>query len=505
LRLAFRLLVSFAGVAVVTFVGYRIVPVNATTEGFAYLLLVLVIASTWGFLEAALSSVPAALLFNFFFFPPVGTLAIEDPQNWVALFSFLSASLIASRLSAIAKRRALEAVERQQEMERLYTFSRAILLIGKADPFSSQLVVKLVEIFKLSGATLYNRRDDQFYDAGNSDLDGIRDRIRDAAFHGTSFEVPERRQLIVPVRLGSEIVASLALQGGAMSNSAVQGVVSLVAIGLERARAHELEEEAAVQNEHLRTAIIDAMAHEFKTPLTLIKGMTTALLANPHETAASRIEQLTIADEEADHLRELIDNASELARLDTTQIDVHPEPYDLRDIIGEVILTLRSEVEDRQLDIHCDEELPLVSFDPRLIKLAIKQLINNALKYAPPDKPVTVRVHAAPRSASNPSTQEKPPTAVDQGITSDKLDSNGMLLIEVTDYGPGIPPEEQMRVFERFYRSPSVKNQIPGSGLGLSIAHRIVHAHDGELKVMSRPGQTTFQLVLPIDITGDCE
>ena len=94
-----RVLVALSGVVLVTFVGYRVIPVNATTVGFAYLLLILIVASTSGFLEAALSSLLATLLFNFFFLPPVGTFTVADPQNWVALFSFLATSLIASRLS----------------------------------------------------------------------------------------------------------------------------------------------------------------------------------------------------------------------------------------------------------------------------------------------------------------------------------------------------------------------------------------------------------------------
>ena len=261
-----------------------------------------------------------------------------------------------------------------------------------------------------------------------------------------------------------------------MSDSALQGVVSLVATGLERARAQELAQqiEAARQSEQLRTTLIDAMAHEFKTPLTLIRGTTTALLANPNYPVASRIEQLTIADEEAEHLRELIDNAVELARLDITQIDVHPEPYDLAEIIREVVASMRSEIDERPLQIVCDEHLPRLSVDHRLMKLAIKQLLDNALKYSPPDTPVAIRAHV-----------------------------DGVLTIEVTDYGKGIPIEEQMRIFERFYRSPAAKHQIPGSGLGLSIAHRILRAHKGDLTVMSRPGETTFRMTLPTDETGD--
>src|SRR5262245_10163224 len=127
-----RVLMSVAGVVVVTFVAYRVIPVNATTAGFAYLLYVLVIASFWGFPEASIASVAATLTFNFFFFPPVGTLTIADPNNWVALFAFLAVSLIASRLSTAAKQRTMEAMSRQQDLERLYSLGRAILLINSS-------------------------------------------------------------------------------------------------------------------------------------------------------------------------------------------------------------------------------------------------------------------------------------------------------------------------------------------------------------------------------------
>ena len=107
------MLLSIGGVALVTFAAYRVIPSNPTTVGFAYLLVVLVIASTWGFVEACAASIAATLTLDFFFLPPVGTLTIADPRDWVALFSFLATSLIASRLSDYAKRQAMDATERQ--------------------------------------------------------------------------------------------------------------------------------------------------------------------------------------------------------------------------------------------------------------------------------------------------------------------------------------------------------------------------------------------------------
>ncbi len=469
---ALRLLLSLAGVTLVTLTGYTLVPVNATTIAFAYLLLILIVASLWGFFEAALASIAATLAFNYFFLPPILRFTIADPQNWVALFSFLTTALIASRLSAEAKRRALDAIARQQDLERLYTFSRAIQLIDNTEPFPKQLVRKVAEIFEMKAAVLYERRTEEFYRAGPSDFDGLEDQLHDAALQGTSFADAQRHRVITAVRLGSEPIAGLALQGDQMPDAVLQGIANLVAIGLERARAQDLASqiEAARHSEKLRTTLLDAMAHEFKTPLTSVMAATSALLANPEQSAESKTELLKIADEEAKHLKELIDDALEMGRLDTADIRIHKEPSNVGEIVREVVAAMRNEIDDRPVNVICDEHPPAIAIDRRLIKLAVKQLLANALKYSPAETPVTIRVHNG------------------TGVT-----------VAVTDQGKGISEQEQSRIFERLYRSPSVQDRIPGSGLGLSIAQNIVRAHHGDLIVTSRPGETTFQLTLPAD------
>jgi two-component system sensor histidine kinase KdpD len=472
-----RLLVSLAGVAIVTFTAYRAIPVNATTVGFAYLLLVLIIASTWGFVEAAVASLAATPCFNFFFLPPIGTFTIADPQNWVALFSFLTTSLIASRLSAIAKRRALDAIERRQDLERLYTFSRAILLIDDSEPFAKQLIQKLAGIFELKAAVLYERHTGEIYRAGPGEFEGLDDQLRDAALHSSSFSDVSRKRLITSIRLGSEPIASLAIEGALMPDSVLQGIANLIAIGLERARAQDFAHqiEAARQSEQLRTTLIDAMAHEFKTPLTSIKAATTSLLDSPDQPRESRTELLKVADEEADRLRDLIDDAVEMARLSTAEIEVHREIADPREIVRDVVTSLEAEIDGRPLDIRCTEHLPAIAADRRLMKLALKQVLDNALKYSPPRAAVAIGIRQEGEA----------------------------VVVEITDHGKGIPIQEQSRIFDRFYRSPSIQQQIPGSGLGLSIAHSIVRAHNGDLTVASRPGETTFRVILPVHPQGE--
>ena len=473
---AVRLVASLAGVATITLTGYRLLSLNATTQGFAYLLLVLVIASAWGFFEAAVASLASTLTFNFFFFEPIGTFTIADPRNWVALFSFLLTALIASRLSTEAKRKAVDAVARQQDLERLYTFSRAILLIDNSEPFPKQLMQKLAEVFELTAAVLYERRTDALYRAGPSDFEGLEDQLRDAALQGTSFADSQHDRVITAVRLGSEPIAGLAMQGVQMPDSVLQGIANLVAIGLERARAQDLASqiEAARQSEQLRTTLIDAMAHEFKTPLTSVMAVTTSLLADPDQPIENRMELVRIADEEAKRLKELIDDSIEVARIDAANIHVHREPSDIGDVVRDVVSSMHTEADHRALEVLCDRPRCVTAIDQRLVKLAIKQLLDNALKYSPPDAPVKIRVY----------------------------DGGGIITVAVTDQGKGIPAHEQNRIFERLYRSPSVQHQIPGSGLGLSIARDIVRAHHGDLSVTSRPGETTFRLTLPVEQNG---
>jgi two-component system sensor histidine kinase KdpD len=292
---------------------------------------------------------------------------------------------------------------------------------------------------------------------------------------GTAFTDLNGNRVITAVRLGSEPIASLALEGQRMSDSVLQSIANLVAIGLERQRAQELEHELEVgrRSERLRTTLIDAIAHELKTPLTSIRAATSALLVNKDQTAsASRM--LKIADEEAAHLEELIDNALDMAHLDSDHIDMDVELSNVCAAVHDVLRSMETRIADRPVKFECDNQLPEIALDRRLVKLAIKQVLDNAVKYSPSGSAIEIRA----------------------------VRSDVSVVIEITDHGKGIPSSEQSRIFDRFYRSPTVESShIPGSGLGLSIAHRILQAHGGDLTVKSHPGETTFRLILPIERT----
>src|SRR5262249_11513920 len=301
-------------------------------------------------------------------------------------------------------------------------------------PFAKQLCMKLAQAFELSAVALYERRSDQIYRAGPLELEGTDTQLRETALQGTAFVDAERNRMITAVRLGSEPIASLALQGAHMTDSVLQSIANLVAIGLERARTQELTQQMEVtrRSERLRTTLIDAMAHEFKTPLTAVRAATSALLANPdHISNATQI--LKIADEEAAHLEELIDNALDITQLDSDTIDVDLEITDLEALAREVVASMQSKIGDRPLQFISDGQLPPVALDRRLVKLAVKQLLDNALKYSPSSSPVAIRAFR----------------------------SDGTVGLEVTDHGKGISAQEQTRIFQRFYRSPAIQDQIP--------------------------------------------
>src|SRR5256712_816683 len=306
-----RVAIALALIAATTFVCSRLIPVNATTAGFAYLVDILVIATAWGLLEAIIASVVAVLCFNYFFFPQVGTFTIADPQNWVAIFAFLVTALIAGQLSARAKRRTREAVDRQREMERLYALSRAILLTDATQPVAKQISRQIAHTFEFPAVALYDRSSGEIHRAGPEDLPDVDDKLREAAAEGTLFQDEARQLIVTAIRLGGEPIGSLAVRGASLSDTALQSLSNLVAVGLERVRGQEAatRAEAARQSEELKSTLLDAIAHEFKTPLTSTKAGATGLLSDSATESPGQRELVTIVDEEADRLARLATEA----------------------------------------------------------------------------------------------------------------------------------------------------------------------------------------------------
>src|SRR6516225_5252591 len=193
---AVRLLAVLCLISAATFLCLRLMPANATTAGFAYLIAVLLIAATWGMVEATAAAVVAMLCFNYYFLPPVRTLTVADPQNWVALFAFLATSIVASQLSSRAKQRTHLAVDRQLEMERLYALSRAILLTEANRTAPKQMAHHIARIFDFPAVALYHRDTGEVHHGGPEDLRAVDEELKQVALQGTLLNEEAERTVV---------------------------------------------------------------------------------------------------------------------------------------------------------------------------------------------------------------------------------------------------------------------------------------------------------------------
>jgi two-component system sensor histidine kinase KdpD len=461
-----RGLAAAAGVCAITLV-YKVLPVNATTASLTYLLLVLVIASAWGLYQAIFVSITATLFFNFFFLPPFGTFTIADPQNWIALMAFLATAVIASELSNRAQRQTAVAVAQGREVERLYALSRAVLLDTGEGAVGSTIAHQIAGTFGFRGVLLYDLRARRTFSAGPDDLTVSQEELESIQ---ETTDLPDGSRAAL-VRLGNTAVGVLAVRGD-VGTAALEAIANLVAITLERAASQEMANQAraARRSEEQKSSILDALAHDFKTPLTSIKAASTALLSKPATPAEQQHELLSIIDEETDRLTNLVTEAIQVSRIEAGKIKLTRTPTALSEIVTSVMTQMKPRLDDRPVEIHVDSALPRVSVDRDLMELAVRQLVDNALKYSRPGTPVAI--HAS--------------------------GSDEVVRLSIRDSGPGISPHEQQKIFEKFYRGETIRNKLPGSGVGLTIAKDIVKAHAGAIRVESSPKTgTSFILELP--------
>jgi len=258
-----RILLSPAIIGGISVVCYRVFGVNATTAGFVYLVGILVIAATWGLIEALVASAAAILCFSFFFLPPVGHLTIADPENWVALFTFLATALIASHLSDRVRKQAQEATRRQQETERLYELSRAILLTGTAGDIGFQVAQNLARIFECRSVAVYDPETGTVSYGGQQNLAGIEARLKQVLSDTPNSEESPSDVLTAGIVSSGRALGSLALAGISLSENAVQALLKLVAIALEGVRTQRAatRAEAARQSEEFKSTLLDAITH----------------------------------------------------------------------------------------------------------------------------------------------------------------------------------------------------------------------------------------------------
>ncbi|HYP12534.1 MAG TPA: ATP-binding protein [Bryobacteraceae bacterium] len=465
--LILRTVAAALGLLVVTAIC-RAFPVNQTTASLSLLLLVLGVASGWGLTPAITSALVGTVCLNYFFLPPIGTFTIAAPENWVALLAFLTTAVIASELSNRARHRAAEAVAQRREVDRLYELSRAVLLDSGEGPLGGTIAHLIAETFDLRAVLLFDAQARRSFSAGPEDIELSGDELEQLTEPGA---LPDGSRA-APIRLGNK-PAGILIVRGAIGQTALEAVANLIAISLEKVASQEIADQArtARRNEELKSSILDALAHDFKTPLTSIKAASTSLLAGRALTADHQQELASIIDEEADRLTALVTEALQVARIEAGKVKLNKSPTHLQDVVSSVLGQMKSRLEDRPIELHLDPDLPSMPMDRDLIELAFRQLFDNAIKYSHPGTPVS--------------------------ICANRLE--GFVHLTISDSGPGIPAREQNRIFERFYRGEHVRDKLPGTGVGLSVVRDIANAHSGSIRVESQPRYgSTFTLELPV-------
>jgi two-component system, OmpR family, sensor histidine kinase KdpD len=454
---------------------YRyVVHVNQTTAALSFLLAILAVSAVWGMAVSAFMSVVAMVSFNYFFLPPVGTLTITDPQNWVALFAFLVTSITGSQLSSRIRKQAAEAHQRRREVERLYDFSRQLLGEGNVIQLMNAIPDYIVRCFEAGASELFLPQKGKFYRSGFGAAHLDEEKMRAAFVNDEMVLEAERNQFFIPVRLGVRPIASLGISGARLSRQSVEAVGTLVAIAIERARAVEQlgQSEAERQAERLKSALLDSITHDFRTPLTSMKAAVTSLLSPGNSDSSGSRELLTIINEECDRLNHLVEDAAEMAKLEAGEITLDLAPVSPCEIVEAALAHSRAALAERRVDVRISPDLPPVRADFERAKEALVQLIDNANLYSPKGEPITI-------------TAER---------TGDSITTS------VADRGAGIDGFEQTMIFDKFYRGKDQRYLVRGTGMGLPIAKALIDAQQGSLSVTSQLGHgSVFSFTLPVD------
>ena len=451
--------------------------VNQTTVALSFLLAILAVSAVWGMTVSVLMSLAAILFFNFFFLPPVGTLTVADPQNWVALLAFLVTSTVGSRLSSRIRQEADIANRRRREIEHLYTFSQKLLGEGNVIQLMNAIPNHIVDSFETGAASLFLADKQKYYRSGYGTLQLEEEQLRLAYQREEPYVDTARGFCYGPVRLGMKSIGSFGISGAPLTRQTLEAVGTLLGIAIERTRAVEQlsRTEADRQSERLKSALLDSITHNFRTPLTSIKASVTSLLSTRPPQGSQQQELLEIMNEECDRLNKLVEDASEMSRLEAGEIELEFHAVPVQELIDTALANCKTSLVARNVSIQIPAGIPPVRADLTRAKEVLMHLLENANLYSEKDQPIVV-------SAEN---------------------NGNFVLFSVADHGPGIETMEQGLIFDKFYRGKDQRSVIQGTGMGLPISKAIVEAHGGTISVTSQLNHgSVFTFTLPVARAG---
>lgn len=417
----------------------------------ALLLEIVAVATLGDWLLSVLMSVAASLLFSWYFIDVVGSLTISTPEGAIHFAVMALTALTVSLLAVRGRRRADEAIRRRGEMERLQQFGSVLLTTATVPEAAVKAVENVVSLFGLTGAVI------QFSDGEQQFLFGS------AAGEAAA------------IALGHG--AELTLYGGQPSSEVRSALGHVIGLVLDRARITEenTRSETTKRSEELRATVLNALAHNFRTPLTSIKAAASMLRGSRDIPTAQGRELVAVIDEEADRLDQLIEESLDLARIESHRASPRTEKCCVADIVSAVTARVGRYLGNRELAVIVPGGLPLLSGDRFLFEQMLMQVVDNAWKYSKPG--ARIEITAA--------------------------EAEDRVLLTVRNEGSAIPEDEKERIFAKFYRGAVNHSHVQGTGLGLAIARSIAEAHGGTIWLNSEPTGPAFQFSLPVDVMGN--
>jgi two-component system, OmpR family, sensor histidine kinase KdpD len=469
----FAALLAVALSTLIVFPLKHVAPV--VSLGVVYLPAVLVVSITWGVALGFASALVSGLAFNFFHLPPTGDLTIRDSSNWVALVTFLVVAALASSVAEVARARARDADERRQEADLAAEMARLLLRGDDLEQALPTVAARLARTLELSSAAIV--------------LEAVEGDARGIAF---------------PLREGSSRLGTLLVGAGASEadlRRLQERVVPALEALLSAAREREellggvVETAALRRADTIKTALLRAVSHDLRSPLTAISAAGEAI-ASPSLSPAEREDMASVIGEESLRLSRLVDNLLDLSRLEAGAAEPRRSPT----AVDELILSALAELApaEGEFALSLDRELPLISVDAVQMERAFVNVLENARRHSG-GHPVSVRARAV-RSLAAARRRAHEPRADPSRVAP----AGDRVIVRIVDRGPGIPPAQLERVFEPFYRAGTPGGGHRGSGLGLAIARGFAEANEGSLHVESLQGQgATFVFEFPLNAPAE--